>query len=724
MKNKRLILSVLLSWVVILTIAIPVFAYTYSAPITVTENGTASHDMASLNMTVGNTWLAANGFMSAQGLDTRVETLGGLAKPHMVADNATWFATAVPENGQINLFYTTWNSLLTVFHMVFGNGGWFEVADNTTIELGSNFTLSQSLYVDTSVAAVGANITSKDGAYREWISGTGNVSAAIPSVAYTTNDDNNMESQGATWNSQTFTTTGAIMLDWVALKIYREGNPGTLTVHIRATAAGLPTGADLTSGTIDGNAITSGTGGIWYTIGVTNKALSAATVYAVILSGGADVSNSVHWRTDASAPAYTGGSRVYSVDSGVNWTADANTDGMFALFSLSGGNTVTAPVSSGEHTVAVSAHSPAITTGSAVANYSQSGAAGITRIATQEPVSYNGTLIAFNFFAVTDLTGVEVATIYNVGGNNWTTRDYESVTDVTAGSLQTKTVNLDVRQGDYPVCYFTGGSIEQNNADTGSYVATAAGDQIPCTNQAFTPGTLRSISLGATGYAGLSITVDGVVRDTVDIGATAVPNNANNLEFWRGGAVPYGDNVTLTVGGNVVAYYAPNAMIQGTVLPDRAPDATDNPGTIHWGSNPTGISVVLGGMVSSSQPNPGSSAQEPTTDILPEATPSDWYLPPNMATLITHPLRPFVTILSDSTTLTEVQAWRLLGLVFVLLCTVLTAANVGKHQLITGIVVGVAIGILAQQTVWPTWTLIFAIGAVLGGLVAERTPSL
>ena len=112
-------------------------------------------------------------------------------------------------------------------------------------------------------------------------------------------------------------------------------------------------------------------------------------------------------------------------------------------------------------------------------------------------------------------------------------------------------------------------------------------------------------------------------------------------------------------------------------------------------------------------------------DVLPEAETSDWFLNPDIGgALLTNPFRPLVTMVSDTTTLNEIQVWRLYALAILLFFIVLTAKALPHHLLITGIVAGALIWGFVALTIFPGWALVFAIGGVLGGLVAERTGQL
>lgn len=148
---------------------------------------------------------------------------------------------------------------------------------------------------------------------------------------YNTGDDGAYDEYGVYWSAQTFTPSTAHKITSVKLKLYRVGSPGTITVGIRATSSGLPTGADLCSGTINGNTLTTDTAGAWYEITLgAGYDLSASTKYAIVvraLDGWSG--NEPYWRYDSTSPTYAGGSFVYSENSGGSWSAVTGNDFMF-----------------------------------------------------------------------------------------------------------------------------------------------------------------------------------------------------------------------------------------------------------------------------------------------------------------------------------------------------------------------------------------------------------
>lgn len=148
---------------------------------------------------------------------------------------------------------------------------------------------------------------------------------------YNTGDSGSEGVWGVHWKAQIFTVgaTGHTVTS-VKLKMFRIGSPGTLTVSIRATTDGKPSGNNLTSGTINGNTFTDSSQGLWYEITLTEYTLSANTQYAIVvraLTG--DVNNYVAWRDDG---GYANGDYCYSDDSGGSWTSSAFHDFMFEVW--------------------------------------------------------------------------------------------------------------------------------------------------------------------------------------------------------------------------------------------------------------------------------------------------------------------------------------------------------------------------------------------------------
>lgn len=134
---------------------------------------------------------------------------------------------------------------------------------------------------------------------------------------------------GAFWRAQTFTPVTAHLITSVKLFLYRVGSPGVLTISIRATSGGKPTGSDIggVTGTTNGNSLTISTAGEWREIFLSSGiSLDASTKYAIVVrSAGANSSNTVVWKVNATG-GYTGGDKVDSSDSGDSWATPGSED--------------------------------------------------------------------------------------------------------------------------------------------------------------------------------------------------------------------------------------------------------------------------------------------------------------------------------------------------------------------------------------------------------------
>ncbi len=151
--------------------------------------------------------------------------------------------------------------------------------------------------------------------------------------SFLVDDDTTHPFGGNDWEGQTFTTTSAFTAVGAAIKCYRTGTITDLTLALFATAGSLPTGVAIATGTVDVSAIpTSGSYiGWWRVIFGSSVALSDATEYVLVFHIPESGANRLTPRSDATA-GYATGQRCFSADAGVNWTADATDDTLFAIF--------------------------------------------------------------------------------------------------------------------------------------------------------------------------------------------------------------------------------------------------------------------------------------------------------------------------------------------------------------------------------------------------------
>jgi len=132
----------------VLLLTVPVVAATYTAPVTLTEEGTTGYDMLPVSVAVDNDNLVDLGIMSSTGLDTRV-LQGSTELPHMVVNDYLWFALPVVQGNQYPLKYTFGNTALSSFPVIVGDGGYIVITDDADLELDGDFEIEYDGWVDT-----------------------------------------------------------------------------------------------------------------------------------------------------------------------------------------------------------------------------------------------------------------------------------------------------------------------------------------------------------------------------------------------------------------------------------------------------------------------------------------------------------------------------------------------------------------------------------------------
>ncbi len=142
-----------------------------------------------------------------------------------------------------------------------------------------------------------------------------------------------------TFRAQTFTlgTVGANTAHKITsikakLQDTNHIGAGTLTVGIYATSAGKPTGSALATGTKAISTISTGTPTLYEILISSCPLLSVSTMYAMVFSTDQATGLDLSGKTSG---AYSGGTRVDSTDSGMNWTITSTEDYIFYEYGIS-----------------------------------------------------------------------------------------------------------------------------------------------------------------------------------------------------------------------------------------------------------------------------------------------------------------------------------------------------------------------------------------------------
>lgn len=190
----------------------------------------------------------------------------------------------------------------------------------------------------------------------------------------------------------------------------------------------------------------------------------------------------------------------------------------------------------------------------------------------------------------------------------------------------------------------------------------------------------------------------------------AVPSNNSNNWIWGSNATPYFNYIKEVVNGTEVLKYQPNNIISGTILPDRdTGDGTQN-GTITWGTNPEGLTITLGNMVSNAQPAPAVGFREGSADVAGESGQPGWS--EEIGELTTNPFYHLVKPISETTGMPITVLWTG-GAVLIIFAVMAICFSYMPHQLLTVIVGGVLDGAFIAMKILPFWTIfVFALMGV------------
>ncbi len=704
----------------------------------------------------------------------------------LATDRTAFGIESAGVGSQTNAYYLAGETALAAFDLIAGYGkpyfsGYVDISDAVTPEPGDDFILDYKGWVNPTAWGYvlrkdqATAITTDSGIIA---AGMGAETAEVDAIVH----DSASSAYGVNWFAQTF-LTGAndIIVSSVLLRLSSNNPGGNIEVAIRATSGGSPTGSDLAVGYLD--ATTVGAALADYTIPLTVR-LESATTYALVVRfvPGTAVNN-LNVRYD-SAAGYANGEWFSSTDSGATW-AGTGFDAYFRVSKFPRYVAV-AGLTAGTHRAVSSADTVNLTldvydSAGALEGTNAVALVGatVTLIASNWIVMSNTASSADWYKYTTPSAGAEVieyqpaamiaesATAASISYPYIVS--YSSGTTV-AGTSHTVAMPAPVGTGNLLVAIIgtsgaptitwptgwtslfatsqaanntlaaaykvaTGGetsiSVTTSTAQTSSYqVLKIAGyTGVPIVGTAATGAGAANPDPPSltTGFGAVNTLWLGVATDSVNVtvpsanyGLNAIVGTTPYLvvEHRRAAAATENPGVMTAAAGNWVAQTVGIQTDFNGVVPDL--DGGDQNGRLVWGYNP--VKTVIGSLTSAAQPAVGATATPAPQDLLPSNA-SDWHQDPAVGgSLLTNPLRPFVTMLSDNSELTEVQSWRYLGLAFVLVVTVGAAKAVRQHLLIAGIACTGAIVALVAMTIWPTWTLVFAGGAILSGIIAERTP--
>lgn len=176
----RAFLPVVLAMLALAVCVLPVMAaiYSYYATLTVQETGGSTYTMLPIMRTVNNTYLADHGYIDSSGLNTAILS-GATGLPHMLTTDNVVFASAIDLNSTSNFRYcVNYLPAMSSFYTIVGYGGYVTISNNASLELGNNFEVEQSGYVDTSGGS-NKDLVYKPNAFRTYVSALESIKSSI-----------------------------------------------------------------------------------------------------------------------------------------------------------------------------------------------------------------------------------------------------------------------------------------------------------------------------------------------------------------------------------------------------------------------------------------------------------------------------------------------------------------------------------------------------------------
>lgn len=182
---KRLLISISLALVAMMLIGeVALATWAFIFPTYIMDTSSVARTYYPVLLGYNGQALVDAGKISSNGTNTNMQVGTSNIKYMLSTTNVTAVIPSLPAGATVAAdLYTGYSPVQTAFPIITGSGGYVTVADNASIELGNNFTVEQSGYLNTS-SGVGKNTANKTAAFRTYISAVNTLSSwFIASVA-------------------------------------------------------------------------------------------------------------------------------------------------------------------------------------------------------------------------------------------------------------------------------------------------------------------------------------------------------------------------------------------------------------------------------------------------------------------------------------------------------------------------------------------------------------
>lgn len=684
MKRRLIYIGILLSLVVALIAytAMPVFAWTYTTTIQVIESNSNSYSDLAITALVDNDYLADNGYIGAEGLDTRV-SVGGTATQHMVAEDRVNFIYDINADSTSNFAYSFGNDDLDNFYIIPGYDGYITVSDDADLELGDTFEIDQKGYIDT-LSGSDKNLVYKEDAFSVYISAHQEITATFED-----------------WVSP----TGGSGTGWVTPANAYDDNTGTkTTASIDPTWTSPSSFSDPASDwTDEGNIYDEDTG----TRATCDIGVDRWGNYIELIETVNDCT-SIRYFADRD-------SNIVEIDIDVYYEAawhdvyeGAHVDMAWDEKSLGGAYDVT---KARVRFYNDDTEDP----NDAYLHEFDFGEASWSDYLTLTRDAFNCDTV--KFYADYDAASIDMIDLDAYYTAAWHDVYEGAFTDET---WIEKTVSASPVSVTQVRARFRNIAIDTQTA--GVYEVSLRQEE-SVTVTGITSGVRRVVTDADGTDLTLSVYDDedehlGDSPQSGSLNAGSVSDNANDWLLIQNNVMPYMEyykHTTAVGGSSLKAHYELATMVEGTTLPDE--QGGDEPGAFTWGANPAGVAVSLG---SATPYSVGIEAEGElvSPDVVTPMGIDMWSLgeaPDNM-------FSPLIDPIADIVDVPALTLWVLLATGILILVTAFGYLFF-PHLIVVGVIQGLVIGFFIAMGVFPFWFLGMVAIGVTALVIYERVPA-
>jgi hypothetical protein len=726
-------------------------SWEYYFPVTVTDNSGAGRTNVPVLIGVAGQNYVDTGFITSSGNATRMRE-GSTDKDYMLSTtNITTVISNLPTYGSVtHSLYTGFSPVQTTFQIIAGVGGSISIPDADSIEINGNGIIEINGSLDTSASAVGANLTDKEGAIRTYVSDVGEITATVYSstnetTLYSVSDSGHLFAGSGSYDGAWAHVTGNVTTSGNATLGQTYGAP-TYYVYrdgLVFDTSVIPDNDTIFSATLMFY-VASDDSDTDFLVTVQN---GGAYPHVPIVVGDFD---KAHYSGDGGSINTSGISTVAYTSINLNgtgrgWISDTGN----TTFMLRSSRDIAGTTPTGKEYIVIYSEEEAgtskdpklvITHASVAATITATDVSSGDKVEVIFDSSSNLSIEIDDVVeASISLVGEQLTTgdnsPSNFGSNGWLAQTFVPIIDSVATGAKVRvfrsgapgTANVSIRATDPATSKPTGadlvaaGGMDANvwtTSSAGSWQEmTFVGGGVPLTSGTQYAVVLRTAASGGRwrgNDAGLNLYTSGNSTESADSGSTwtllptrdymfevvtdniTIPDTSDNWTFCDSAAMPYADNISITVGGTLQAWYAPTTMLTGNILPDRA---GSNNATIIWGSNPSDIIITYGAMTAYARSTSNVSS-ELGFDLPTAPMPTNWFA--SGGSLSDLPFYTSFLAVSTSTGM-AVQSLYMLALVGLAIALCLWAVMKSRSLLVGLLILCAVLFMGSDMTIIPMW---------------------